>query len=198
MPATLTKAMLADLMKGNASVSLLDCPANGQVTLDGLDFEDADQIFTLENTLTITEGEPTQENTRIDQMKEIIDSMITEDRALRPVLQCRSGCQHHGNHRPGRNRLQGQGLRRQEGGLLLRARRESEQADRGHIRARPLHDKPPQHGEHRQSGLRLLLWLHCGESQGGRRKLRNRQGSKRRVAGSELIEGMGRFPSPFS
>lgn len=70
--------MLADLMKGNASVSLLDCPANGQVTLDGLDFEDADQIFTLENTLTITEGEPTQENTRIDQMKEIIDSMITE------------------------------------------------------------------------------------------------------------------------
>lgn len=70
--------MLADLMKGNASVSLLDCPANGQVTLDGLDFEEADQIFTLENTLTITEGDPTQENTRIDQMKEIIDSMITE------------------------------------------------------------------------------------------------------------------------
>lgn len=82
--ATLTKAMLSDMMKGNASISLLplsemDPPADeGQVAFANLDFTDADQIFTIKDSFSISEGDPTTENTQIDQMDEIIDSQITE------------------------------------------------------------------------------------------------------------------------
>lgn len=78
MPATLDKTMLADMMKGNASISLLACPASGEVTLGSLDFSEADQIFTIKDSFAISEGDPTTENTQIDQMDEIIDSQITE------------------------------------------------------------------------------------------------------------------------
>lgn len=70
--------MLADMMKGNASISLLACPDSGEVTLASLDFSDADQIFTIKDSFSISEGDPTTENTQIDQMDEIIDSQITE------------------------------------------------------------------------------------------------------------------------
>lgn len=76
--ATLDKTMLADMMKGNASISLLACPDSGEVTLGSLDFSEADQIFTLKDSFAISEGDPTTENTQIDQMDEIIDSQITE------------------------------------------------------------------------------------------------------------------------
>ena len=78
MAATLTKAMLSDMMKGNAAISLLACPATGEVTLGNLDFSEADQIFTVKDSFSISEGDPTTENTQIDQMDEIIDSQITE------------------------------------------------------------------------------------------------------------------------
>lgn len=76
--ATLTKTMLSDMMKGNASISLLACPDSGEVTLGSLDFSAADQIFTVKDSFSISEGDPTTENTQIDQMDEIIDSQITE------------------------------------------------------------------------------------------------------------------------
>lgn len=78
MAATLTKAMLSDMMKGNAAISLLACPDTGEVTLGSLDFSEADQIFTVKDSFSISEGDPTTENTQIDQMDEIIDSQITE------------------------------------------------------------------------------------------------------------------------
>lgn len=82
--ATLTKTMLADIIRGNASISLLplsemDPPADeGQVAFADLDFSQADQIFTIKDSFSISEGDPTTENTQIDQMDEIIDSQITE------------------------------------------------------------------------------------------------------------------------
>lgn len=76
--ATLTKAMLADLMKGNAAISLLACPSDGQVEYSDLDFSAADQIFTTKDSFTISEADPTVTNIQIDQLNEIIDSDIEE------------------------------------------------------------------------------------------------------------------------
>lgn len=76
--ATLTKAMLADLMKGNAAISMLACPANGQVTLANLDFSGADQIFSIKDSLTIAPSDPTISNIQIDQLNEIIDTDIED------------------------------------------------------------------------------------------------------------------------
>lgn len=70
--------MLSDMMKGNAAISLLACPDSGEVTLDSLDFSEADQIFTVKDSFSVSEGDPTTENTQIDQMDEIVDSQITE------------------------------------------------------------------------------------------------------------------------
>ena len=78
MPATLTKAMLADLHKGNASISLLACPATGQVTFADLDFSAADQIFTTKDSFTIADADPTITNIQIDQLNEIIDTDIED------------------------------------------------------------------------------------------------------------------------
>lgn len=75
---TLTKAMLADLMKGNASISLLECPANGEVTFANLDFDTADQIFSVKDSFTITPADVSQTNLQIDQMDEIIDTVFEE------------------------------------------------------------------------------------------------------------------------
>ena len=78
MPATLTKAMLADLMKGNASISLLACPENGEVTFSSLDFSSADQIFSVKDSFTLAPADPTVTNIQIDQNNEIIDTNIEE------------------------------------------------------------------------------------------------------------------------
>ena len=76
--ATLTKAMLADLHKGNAHISLVVCPSNGQVDLTTLDFSSANQLFTLKDTFQLQPSDPTKTDTRIDQFNEIIDSMFEE------------------------------------------------------------------------------------------------------------------------
>lgn len=76
--ATLTKAMLADLMKGNAAISLIACPEDGQVQYSTLDFSSADQIFSTKDTFTLAPADPTVTTIQIDQLDEIIDTSIEE------------------------------------------------------------------------------------------------------------------------
>ena len=76
MAATLTKAMIDDLHKGMASISLLKYPEGG-VTFGTLDFSDADQIFTLKDSFSITPSDPTSEEVKIDQGDKTIDTTIT-------------------------------------------------------------------------------------------------------------------------
>lgn len=64
--------MLADLHKGNAAISLLSYPAGG-VDINKLDFTDADQIFTAQDSFTLASSDPTTESFRVDQYDEIID-----------------------------------------------------------------------------------------------------------------------------
>ena len=71
--ATLTKAMIDDLHKGMAAISLLPYPEGG-VTFNTLDFSDADQIFTLKDTFSITPSDPTSEEVKIDQKDQTIDT----------------------------------------------------------------------------------------------------------------------------
>ena len=70
--ATLTKAMLEDLHKGNAAISLLPYTAGG-VSLKGLDFEDADQVFTEQDTFTLAPADPSTNAFKVDQYDETID-----------------------------------------------------------------------------------------------------------------------------
>ena len=71
--ATLTKAMIDDLHKGMAAISLLPYP-DGGVTFGTLDFTDADQIFTLKDSFSITPSDPTSEEVKIDQKDQTIDT----------------------------------------------------------------------------------------------------------------------------
>lgn len=71
--ATLTKAMIDDLHKGMASLSLLEY-AEGGVTFSNLDFTGADQIFTLKDSFSITPSDPTSEEIKIDQKDQTIDT----------------------------------------------------------------------------------------------------------------------------
>lgn len=73
MAATLTKAMIDDLHKGMASLSLLPY-TDGGVTFSNLDFSDADQIFTLKDSFSITPSDPTSEEIKIDQKDQTIDT----------------------------------------------------------------------------------------------------------------------------
>lgn len=77
MAATLTKAMLEDLHKGNASLSLLPYTEGG-VSLAALDFTGADQIFTLRDSLQLTPSDADVTSIKIDQLDEIIDMDMNE------------------------------------------------------------------------------------------------------------------------
>ena len=72
--ATLTKAMLDDLHKGCAAISML--PYTGGVALAGLDFSNADQVFTEQDTFNLSPDDSTTEDYKIDQYDEIIDSYM--------------------------------------------------------------------------------------------------------------------------
>ena len=76
MAATLTKAMIDDLHKGMASLSLLEYEEGG-VTFSNLDFSGADQIFTLKDSFSITPSDPTSEEVKIDQKDQTIDTTVT-------------------------------------------------------------------------------------------------------------------------
>lgn len=74
---TLSRADLADLALGNATIALLDCPDDGQVTFSGLDFSstgNADIIFTLKNSLAVTQDEGETIDIDLDQNNETLDS----------------------------------------------------------------------------------------------------------------------------
>ena len=71
--ATLTKAMIDDLHKGMAAISLL-AYSEGGVTFSNLDFSEADQIFTLKDSFSITPSDPTSEEIKIDQKDQTIDT----------------------------------------------------------------------------------------------------------------------------
>lgn len=64
--------MLDDLHKGNAAISLLAYTSGG-VALAGLDFEDANQIFTKQDTFTLAPDDPSTTAFKIDQNDETID-----------------------------------------------------------------------------------------------------------------------------
>lgn len=72
---TLTAAMIDDLHKGMASISLLPY-ADGGVTFSNLDFTDADQIFTLKDSFSLTPSDPTSEEIKIDQNDKTIDTTV--------------------------------------------------------------------------------------------------------------------------
>lgn len=73
---TLTHAMLDDLHVGNASLSLLPYSASGVDITSGLDFSNADQIFTLEGSFNLESDDPSSTDIRIDQHQEVIDTSI--------------------------------------------------------------------------------------------------------------------------
>lgn len=63
MAATLTKAMLDDLHKGCASIRLISQTND----ISAADFSGADQIFTLKDTFSVNQGDPTVSEIKIDQ-----------------------------------------------------------------------------------------------------------------------------------
>ena len=73
--ATLTHAMIDDLHKGMASISIQEY-AEGGVVFSNLDFTNADQIFTLKDSFSITPSDPTTEEVKIDQADETIDTTV--------------------------------------------------------------------------------------------------------------------------
>lgn len=82
MAATLTKAMLADLHKGNATIKMVAAPADGKVyftagtSQTALSFADAEQIFTLKNSLSIAPADAEVNKIQIDQLDEVIDEEV--------------------------------------------------------------------------------------------------------------------------
>lgn len=77
MAATLTKAMLEDLHKGCASVSLLPYTEGG-VDFKSLNFQNADQVFTLSGSLTLSPSDAETNAIKIDQLDETIDFDMNE------------------------------------------------------------------------------------------------------------------------
>lgn len=71
--AKLTKAMIDDLHKGMAAISLIPY-SEGGVTYSNLDFSNADQIFTLKDSFSVTPSDPTSEEIKIDQRDQTIDT----------------------------------------------------------------------------------------------------------------------------
>jgi len=69
--ATLTAAMLDDLHRGCAAISLLSYSSG--VNLATINFEGADQIFTMKDTFQINQADPTTEEIKIDQGNRTID-----------------------------------------------------------------------------------------------------------------------------
>lgn len=73
--ATLSSAILNDLNTGNSVLKLLPYTAGGvNLAADGgLDFSSADEIFTLEDSFTISKDAPSFDPVRIDQKHKVIE-----------------------------------------------------------------------------------------------------------------------------
>lgn len=68
--------MLNDLHIGNACLSILPYTSAGVDITSGLDFSDADKIYTLEDSFNLTSDDPSSTDIRIDQHQEVIDVQI--------------------------------------------------------------------------------------------------------------------------
>lgn len=74
--ATLTKAMLNDLHRGCAAISLK--PYSNGLSSFALDFTGADQIFTIKDTFQISKDDPSVTEIKIDQGDVTIDTDTTD------------------------------------------------------------------------------------------------------------------------
>lgn len=77
MAAKLTKAMLEDLHKGSATVSIIPYVAGG-VNFASMTFKDSDQLYTLAGSLTLSPEDAETNPIRIDQLDETIDFDMNE------------------------------------------------------------------------------------------------------------------------
>ena len=75
MPATLTDAMKSDLHLGNAELKIA---LWSDTALTATTFTDADSIFTVKDTLAITEGTPTFTSLKLDQLNETYAAPLTD------------------------------------------------------------------------------------------------------------------------
>lgn len=73
---TLSKTMLNNLHIGNASIKLLPYTSGG-VTLAGLDFTEADEIFTIRDSFKLAPSDPNTNPIYIDQNNEQIELGFT-------------------------------------------------------------------------------------------------------------------------
>ena len=74
----LTNAILNDLNTGNSVLKLLPYTAGGVnlAVSGGIDFSNADEIFTLENSFQISKDAPSFSATKIDQKHRVIESAV--------------------------------------------------------------------------------------------------------------------------
>ena len=74
----LTQAILNDLNTGNSVLKLLPYTAGGVnlAVSGGIDFSNADEIFTLENSFQISKDAPSFTSTKIDQKHRVIESAV--------------------------------------------------------------------------------------------------------------------------
>ena len=68
--------MLSDLHIGNAALSLLPYSPSGLDITSGVNFQGADQIFTLEGSFNLSADDASGSDIRIDQHREVIDTDI--------------------------------------------------------------------------------------------------------------------------
>lgn len=78
MAATLTAAMKADLGKGHARFAMIDYPSAGIDFSTAPDFKEADQLWTVKDSLKLTSDDPTRTSLRLDQYGEEYDSDIED------------------------------------------------------------------------------------------------------------------------
>lgn len=82
---TLTKALLNDLFKGVAHISIMPFDSVKQATgtnaggilWKGLSFRGADELFTIKDSFQITQADPTTEEINVDQFDTAIDTTVT-------------------------------------------------------------------------------------------------------------------------
>lgn len=75
---SLTKDLLSAISKGISSTKILPVPEGGQVTMASLDFTDAGQIFSIEDSFALDWGEPTLTEVKVDQGLATIDVKIEQ------------------------------------------------------------------------------------------------------------------------
>lgn len=72
---TLSSGMLEDLHRGMAHLSLLPYPTSGGVTFSTLDFQGADEIYTIKDSFSLSYSDPSVTEIKIDQLDKTIDSI---------------------------------------------------------------------------------------------------------------------------